>query len=155
VRIRLAFIALPFCGQTRLSQLTISLAGALGDTTPVLAPRSDWLVDARLAGGAWHARLTRAARDRVSALSDSVSRRPPSLTRRCASDDGAIHSSSTGRHIMLRWALIFALVAIVAGLLGFTGIAAGAAVVAKTIFYIFLGLVVVFILLGVTVAKKL
>ena len=56
---------------------------------------------------------------------------------------------------MLRWALIFALVAIVAGLLGFTGIAAGAAVIAKTIFYIFLGLVVVFILLGVTVAKKL
>ncbi len=56
---------------------------------------------------------------------------------------------------MLRWALIFALIAIVAGSLGFTGIAAGAAVAAKTIFYIFLGLVVVFILLGVTVAKKL
>jgi uncharacterized membrane protein YtjA (UPF0391 family) len=56
---------------------------------------------------------------------------------------------------MLRWALIFALIAVVAGLLGFTGIAAGAAVVAKTIFYIFLGLVVVFVLLGVTVAKKL
>jgi uncharacterized membrane protein YtjA (UPF0391 family) len=57
--------------------------------------------------------------------------------------------------IMLRWALIFALIAIVAGLLGFTGIAAGAAVVAKTIFYVFLGLVVVFIVLGVTVARKL
>ena len=56
---------------------------------------------------------------------------------------------------MLRWALIFALIAIVAGLLVFTGIAAGGAVVAKTIFYIFLGLVVVFILLGVTVARKL
>ena len=48
---------------------------------------------------------------------------------------------------MLRWALIFAIIAIVAGLLGFTGIAAGAAVIAKTIFYIFLGLVVVFIIL--------
>jgi uncharacterized membrane protein YtjA (UPF0391 family) len=57
--------------------------------------------------------------------------------------------------IMLRLALIFALVAIVAGLLGFTGIAAGAAVVAKAIFYVFLGLVVLFIILGVTVAKKL
>jgi uncharacterized membrane protein YtjA (UPF0391 family) len=56
---------------------------------------------------------------------------------------------------MLRWALIFAVIAIVAGLLGFTGIAAGAAAIAKTIFYIFLGLVVVFILLGVTVARKL
>jgi len=56
---------------------------------------------------------------------------------------------------MLRWALIFAVIAIVAGLLGFTGIAAGAADVAKTIFFIFLGLVVVFLLLGVTLARKL
>ena len=56
---------------------------------------------------------------------------------------------------MLRWALLFAIIAIVAGLLGFTGIAAGAAVLAKTIFYIFVGLVVVFIILGVTVARKL
>jgi uncharacterized membrane protein YtjA (UPF0391 family) len=56
---------------------------------------------------------------------------------------------------MLRWALLFAIIAIVAGLLGFTGIAAGAAVIAKTIFYIFLGLVVVFIILGITVARKL
>ena len=56
---------------------------------------------------------------------------------------------------MLRWALLFAVLAIVAGLLGFTGIAVGFAAIAKTIFYIFLGLVVVFILLGVTIAKKL
>ena len=32
---------------------------------------------------------------------------------------------------MLRWALIFALMAVVAGLLGFSGIAAGAAGVSK------------------------
>ena len=56
---------------------------------------------------------------------------------------------------MLRLALLFALVAIVAGLLGFTGIAIGAAAVAKTIFYVFLGLVVVFVILGVTIAKKI
>jgi uncharacterized membrane protein YtjA (UPF0391 family) len=56
---------------------------------------------------------------------------------------------------MLRLALLFAIIAIVAGLLGFTGIALGAAAIAKTIFYIFLGLVVVFIVLGVTVARKL
>ena len=66
-----------------------------------------------------------------------------------------IQSFYKGTTIMLRWALIFAVIAIVAGLLGFTGIAAGAAVVAKTIFYIFLGLVVVFILLGITIGKKL
>jgi uncharacterized membrane protein YtjA (UPF0391 family) len=56
---------------------------------------------------------------------------------------------------MLRWALIFFVIAIVAGLLGFTGIAAGAAAIAKILFYIFLGLVVVFLILGVTIAKKL
>jgi uncharacterized membrane protein YtjA (UPF0391 family) len=66
-----------------------------------------------------------------------------------------IDSSSIGTHTMLRWALIFAVIAIVAGLLGFTGVAAGAAVVAKTLFYIFLGLVVVFVALGLTVARKL
>jgi uncharacterized membrane protein YtjA (UPF0391 family) len=64
-------------------------------------------------------------------------------------------SSFDGTAIMLRWALIFAVIAIVAGLLGFTGVAAGAAAIAKTIFYIFLGLVVVFILLGITIGKKL
>ena len=64
-------------------------------------------------------------------------------------------SSFDGTTIMLRWALIFAVIAIVAGLLGFTGVAAGAAAIAKTIFYIFLGLVVVFILLGITIGKKL
>ena len=59
---------------------------------------------------------------------------------------------------MLRWALIFAIVAIVAiaaGLLGFAGIAGGTAVLAKTIFHILLGLVVVFIVLDITLAKKL
>jgi len=65
------------------------------------------------------------------------------------------HTFNQRTDIMLRWALIFAIVAIVAGLLGFTGIAAGAAAIAKTIFYIFLGLVVVFIVLGIVVAKKL
>ena len=64
-------------------------------------------------------------------------------------------TSFNGTTIMLRWALIFAIIAIVAGLLGFTGVAAGFAAAAKILFYIFLGLVVVFILLGVTVAKKL
>jgi uncharacterized membrane protein YtjA (UPF0391 family) len=67
----------------------------------------------------------------------------------------ALINSYDGTFIMLRWALIFAIIAIVAGLLGFTGVAAGAAVIAKTIFYIFLGLVVVFILLGITIGKKL
>ena len=39
---------------------------------------------------------------------------------------------------MLRWAVIFFLVAIVAGVLGFGGIAAGATEIARILFYVFL-----------------
>ena len=39
---------------------------------------------------------------------------------------------------MLRWAVIFFLVAIVAGVLGFGGIAAGASEIARVLFYVFL-----------------
>ena len=43
---------------------------------------------------------------------------------------------------MLNWAITFFIVALVAALLGFTGIAAGAAEIAKILFFVFLGLFV-------------
>jgi uncharacterized membrane protein YtjA (UPF0391 family) len=49
---------------------------------------------------------------------------------------------------MLRWALIFAVVAIIAGLLGFTGIAGTSIAIAKTLFFVFLVIVVVLLLAG-------
>jgi uncharacterized membrane protein YtjA (UPF0391 family) len=55
---------------------------------------------------------------------------------------------------MLRWALIFALIAAVAGLFGFTGIEAGAAEIARVLFFLFVALVVVFLVLGVTIFKR-
>jgi uncharacterized membrane protein YtjA (UPF0391 family) len=39
---------------------------------------------------------------------------------------------------MLTWAIIFAVIAIIAGGLGFSGVAAGAATIAKVLFGIFL-----------------
>jgi uncharacterized membrane protein YtjA (UPF0391 family) len=54
---------------------------------------------------------------------------------------------------MLKWTLICALLAVVFGVLGFTGIAAGFAVIAKILFGIFLLGVLVTFLLGVTVFK--
>jgi uncharacterized membrane protein YtjA (UPF0391 family) len=48
---------------------------------------------------------------------------------------------------MLKWALIFFLISIVAGVLGFTGLARGAAVIAKVLFVLFLILAVVFFIL--------
>lgn len=38
---------------------------------------------------------------------------------------------------MLRWVIIFLIIAVIAAILGFGGIAEGAAAIAKTIFYIF------------------
>jgi uncharacterized membrane protein YtjA (UPF0391 family) len=55
---------------------------------------------------------------------------------------------------MLRWALIFAVIALVAGVFGFTGIEAGAADIARTLFYVFVAFVIVFLVLGVTIFKR-
>jgi uncharacterized membrane protein YtjA (UPF0391 family) len=55
---------------------------------------------------------------------------------------------------MLRWALIFAIIAVIAGLFGFTGIEAGAAEVSRVLFFLFVGLVVVFLVLGVSIFRK-
>ena len=54
---------------------------------------------------------------------------------------------------MLRWSLIFFVVAIVAAAFGFTGIAASATEIAKVLFYIFLVLFVASLLLGMTLFK--
>lgn len=48
----------------------------------------------------------------------------------------------------LRWALAFFIIAIIAALFGFTGIAAGAADVAKILFFIFIGICLILFLIG-------
>jgi uncharacterized membrane protein YtjA (UPF0391 family) len=50
---------------------------------------------------------------------------------------------------MLKWALIFFIISLVAGVFGFTGIASGAASVAKILFYIAVALFLLFLVLGV------
>lgn len=55
---------------------------------------------------------------------------------------------------MLRYALSFFIIAIVAAALGFGGIAAGAAAIAQVMFYIFAVLFIVTLLFGSTVFKK-
>lgn len=55
---------------------------------------------------------------------------------------------------MLKWALIFLLISIVAGVFGFTGIAAGSATIAKILFVGAIALFLVFLMLGLTVYKK-
>ena len=57
--------------------------------------------------------------------------------------------------LMLGWALAFFIVSIIAGVLGFSGIAQGAATVAQVIFFLFLGLCLLMVLLGVAAARKI
>lgn len=56
---------------------------------------------------------------------------------------------------MLKWSLTFLVIAIIAGILGFTGIAAGAATIAKFLFGIFLVLFLVTLLIGGSIIKKI
>jgi uncharacterized membrane protein YtjA (UPF0391 family) len=55
---------------------------------------------------------------------------------------------------MLRWSLIFFVVAIIAALFGFTGISQGAASIAQVLFFIFAGLFVILLLAGGLTATR-
>lgn len=58
---------------------------------------------------------------------------------------------------MLKYAIIFVIISLIAGALGFGGVAAGAAGIAKILFGLFLILAVIFLLLaalGVGAVKK-
>ena len=55
---------------------------------------------------------------------------------------------------MLKWALIFFLISIVAAFFGFTGIAAGAASIAKFLFFLFLVLAIAVVIFAVVAGRK-
>lgn len=54
---------------------------------------------------------------------------------------------------MLRWAFIFLVVALIAAALGFGGIAATAAGIAKILFYVFLALFLIALIAGLGVGR--
>ncbi|HYC86262.1 MAG TPA: DUF1328 family protein [Chryseosolibacter sp.] len=55
---------------------------------------------------------------------------------------------------MLRWSVIFFIIAIIAAIFGFGGIAEGAADIAKVLFFIFLALFVIAIIFGASIFKR-
>lgn len=55
---------------------------------------------------------------------------------------------------MIKWALVFLVVGLIAGALGFTGIAGASVGIAKVLFFIGLAIFAVMLLLGVTIFKK-
>jgi uncharacterized membrane protein YtjA (UPF0391 family) len=56
---------------------------------------------------------------------------------------------------MLRWALIFLVIGLIAGVLGFTGVAGASFVIAKTLFFVFMIIFVVLLVAGLTVARRI
>lgn len=56
---------------------------------------------------------------------------------------------------MIRWAVIFLIIGLVAGLLGFTGIAGAAVGIAKILFFVGIALFVIMLALGYTVLKRI
>ncbi len=56
---------------------------------------------------------------------------------------------------MLRWALIFFIVSIIAAIFGFGGISEASADIAKILFYVFISIFALMLLLGLLAGKKL
>jgi uncharacterized membrane protein YtjA (UPF0391 family) len=54
---------------------------------------------------------------------------------------------------LLKWALICLLISLVAGALGFTGVARGAAQISKVLFFIFLVIFLVILILAVSAGQ--
>jgi len=55
---------------------------------------------------------------------------------------------------MLRWALLFLVVAIIAAVFGFGGIASASAGIAKLLFFVFLALFVVSLVMGLVRGRR-
>lgn len=55
---------------------------------------------------------------------------------------------------MLRWALVFLVLALVAGLLGFTGVAGESMYIAKILFFVFLVVFVVGLIYSLVTGKR-
>ncbi|MCD9026668.1 DUF1328 domain-containing protein [Luteimonas sp. BDR2-5] len=55
---------------------------------------------------------------------------------------------------MIKWAIIFAVIGLIAGVLGFSGVAGASFGIAKFLFWAAIIIAVVLFVLGMTVAKK-
>jgi uncharacterized membrane protein YtjA (UPF0391 family) len=56
---------------------------------------------------------------------------------------------------MLKWAIVFFVVSLIAGALGFTGVARGAARIAKVLFGILLVIAIVFLIMAFAIGDAL
>ena len=54
---------------------------------------------------------------------------------------------------MLRWALMFLVIGLIAGVLGFTTIAGASIAIAKVLFFVFMLIFLVLLILGLTILR--
>jgi len=67
---------------------------------------------------------------------------------------GELNRQPTEMSAMIKWAFLFLVIGLIAGLLGFTGIAGASIGIAKLLFFIAIAIFVVMLVLGYTVFKK-
>jgi uncharacterized membrane protein YtjA (UPF0391 family) len=65
----------------------------------------------------------------------------------------SLERARTNLMSLLKWALIFLVISLVAALFGFTGIAAASADVARILFYVFVVIFLVLLVLGLTIFR--
>jgi uncharacterized membrane protein YtjA (UPF0391 family) len=58
-----------------------------------------------------------------------------------------------GPHAMIKWAIIFFVISVIAGFFGFTGVASGARTIAKVLFFIALIVFLIVLVFGVMLGK--
>lgn len=56
---------------------------------------------------------------------------------------------------MLRWAILFLILGLIAGALGFTTVAGASIAIAKFLFFIFIAIFVILLIAGLTVARRI
>ena len=60
----------------------------------------------------------------------------------------------TGEILMLHWALVFLVIGLIAGVLGFTGIAGASIAIAKILFFVFMVIFLALVIGGLTIARS-
>lgn len=56
---------------------------------------------------------------------------------------------------MLRWAFLFLVIGLIAGLLGFGGIAGASIAIAKLLFFVFMAIFLVLLIAGLTAGRRI
>jgi uncharacterized membrane protein YtjA (UPF0391 family) len=87
----------------------------------------------------------------LQALRRAAPRPPGHPDCRASSEEGAVdrRPCTAQEKRMLKWALIFFVISLIAGVFGFTGVAKGAAGIARVLFYIALAIFLIVLIFGV------